>query len=116
MMLFLHSQVKTDLGAAKAPAENQPRRNEEHEGFSWSFFVFFVSSWFIFILYRGAATRPEGSYEEALIDPPARSAAARTAGPDRSSAGPWVILRRPAAPDRRSRSKTARRPPCRKPR
>jgi hypothetical protein len=34
MMLFLHSQVKTNLVSAEAPAENQPRRNEENEGFS----------------------------------------------------------------------------------
>jgi hypothetical protein len=29
-------------------SENQPRRNEEHEDFSGSFFVLFVSSWLIF--------------------------------------------------------------------
>jgi hypothetical protein len=28
--------------------KNQPRRNEEHEDFSGSFFVSFVSSWLIF--------------------------------------------------------------------
>jgi len=28
--------------------ENQTRRNEELEGFFYSFFVFFVSSWLIF--------------------------------------------------------------------
>src|SRR5262249_37271273 len=31
-------------------SENQPRRNEEHEGFFCSLFVSFVSSWLIFIL------------------------------------------------------------------
>jgi len=39
MMLFLHSQVKTNPVSSKAPAENQPRRNEEHEGFFRPFFV-----------------------------------------------------------------------------
>jgi len=34
MMLFLHSQVKTNPVSAKAPAETQPRRNKENEGFS----------------------------------------------------------------------------------
>src|SRR5215510_13723085 len=37
----------------RPPAENQPRRNEEHEGLFWSFFVFFVffvSSWLIFVV------------------------------------------------------------------
>src|SRR2546428_5344583 len=33
-----------------APAENQPRRNEEREGFFCSFFALFVSSWLIFIV------------------------------------------------------------------
>src|SRR5262245_54498929 len=53
-------------------------------------------------------------HEEALIGPPARAATVRTTGLDPSSAGPWVSLRRPAAPDRRSRSENARRPPRRK--
>jgi hypothetical protein len=57
MMLFLHSQVKTNLVSAKAPAENQPRRDEEHEGFFRSFFVFFVSSWLILILYQALSGR-----------------------------------------------------------
>src|SRR5262249_45935834 len=34
-----------------SPAENQLRRNEEREDFSGSFFVFFVSSWLIIILF-----------------------------------------------------------------
>jgi hypothetical protein len=34
----------------KAPAENQPRRDEEHEGFFCLFFVLFVSSWLILIV------------------------------------------------------------------
>jgi hypothetical protein len=57
MMLFLHSQVKTNPVSAKAPAENQPRRNEENEGFFRSFFVFFVSSWLILILYGALSGR-----------------------------------------------------------
>jgi hypothetical protein len=57
MMLFLHSQVKTNPVSAKAAAENQPRRNEEHEGLFWSFFVFLVSSWLILILYRALSGR-----------------------------------------------------------
>jgi len=35
-----------------ALSEDQPRRNEEREDFFWPFFVFFVSSWAIFILFR----------------------------------------------------------------
>jgi hypothetical protein len=86
MMLFLHSQVKTNPVSAEAPAERQPRRNEENEGFSGLlpiprlFLVVFHS--FFIRLYRGFATRHEGHYEDALIDSPARAAAARTAGPD----------------------------------
>jgi hypothetical protein len=57
IMLFLHSQVKTNPVSANAPAENQPRRNEENEGFFRSFFVFFVSSWLIFILYQALSGR-----------------------------------------------------------
>jgi hypothetical protein len=57
MMLFLHSQVKTNPVSAKAPAENQPRRNEEHEGFFRPFFIFFVSSWLILILYQALSGR-----------------------------------------------------------
>src|SRR5262249_52712588 len=33
------------------PVENRPRRNEEDEDSFSSFFVFFVSSWLIFIVY-----------------------------------------------------------------
>jgi len=57
MMLFLHSQVKTNPVSAKAPAENQLRKSEENEGFFRSFFVFFVSSWLILILYRALSGR-----------------------------------------------------------
>src|SRR5437899_747581 len=38
----------------KAPAENQPRRNEEHEGISEKTFALFVSSWLILILFRAS--------------------------------------------------------------
>jgi hypothetical protein len=39
-----------------APAENQPRRNEEREEGSEKTFVFFVSSWLIFILSHASLT------------------------------------------------------------
>jgi len=45
-MFFLPSSPLLALSAL----ENQPRRNEEHEGFSCSIFVFFVASWLIFIV------------------------------------------------------------------
>jgi len=37
------------MSATQIKNENQPRRNEEHEDFFWSFFVLFVSSWLIFL-------------------------------------------------------------------
>jgi hypothetical protein len=40
-------------------AENQPRRNEEHEDFFSSSFVLFVSSWLIFILSGRRSLRHE---------------------------------------------------------
>jgi hypothetical protein len=57
MMLFLHSQVKTNPVSANAPGANQLRRNEERQGFFWSFFALFVSSWLILILYRALPGR-----------------------------------------------------------
>jgi len=57
MMLFLHSQVKTNPVSAKVSAENQPGRNRENEGFFRSFSVFLVSSWLILILYQALSRR-----------------------------------------------------------
>jgi hypothetical protein len=42
--------------AMNATAENQPRRNEEHEEGTGSIFVFFVSSWLILIVSHASLT------------------------------------------------------------
>jgi hypothetical protein len=44
------AQAATGVIHYNAPVENQPRRNEEHEGRAEEIFVLFVSSWLIFIV------------------------------------------------------------------
>jgi hypothetical protein len=50
-------------GALLRNKENQPRRNEEHEGSFFSFFVLFVSSWLILI---GVSTCRNGRRPETM--------------------------------------------------
>jgi hypothetical protein len=47
-----------------APPENQPRRSEERRERTGEIFVFFVSSWLIFILFLRVAVRRGGFFSD----------------------------------------------------